>query len=91
VRTRETLQGCYVIQTTHVDYDAERIWALYMTLTRVEAAFRALKSDLGLRPVRHQGDNRTRAHLFVSVLAYHLLASIERTMHRVFPAGLPEF
>ena len=81
VRTRETLQGCYVIQTTHVDYDAERIWALYMTLTRVEAAFRALKSDLGLRPVRHQGDDRTRAHLFVSVLAYHLLASIERTMH----------
>jgi len=81
VRTHETLQGCYVIQTTHVDYDAERIWALYMTLTRVEAAFRALKSDLGLRPVRHQGGNRTRAHLFVSVLAYHLLASIERTMH----------
>lgn len=42
------------IQTTHLDYDAERIWALYMTLTRVEAAFRALKSDLGLRPVRIQ-------------------------------------
>jgi transposase len=80
VTTRETLQGCYVIQTTHVDYDAERIWGLYMTLTRVESAFRALKSDLGLRPIRHQGDNRTRAHLFVSVLAYHILASIEQTL-----------
>jgi transposase len=80
VKTRETLQGCYVIQTTHVDYDAERIWGLYMTLTRVESAFRALKSDLGLRPIRHQGDDRTRAHLFVSVLAYHILASIERTL-----------
>jgi len=80
VKTRTALQGCYVIQTTHLDYDADRIWGLYMTLTRVEAAFRALKSDLGLRPIWHQGDDRTRAHLFVSVLAYHILASIERTL-----------
>ena len=47
---------------------------------KVEAAFKALKSDLGLRPVRHHGDDRTRAHLFVSVLAYHLLAAIERSL-----------
>ena len=80
VKTRDALQGCYVIQTTHLDYDADQIWGLYMTLTRVEAAFRALKSDLGLRPIWHQGDDRTRAHLFVSVLAYHILASIERTL-----------
>jgi transposase len=80
VRTRETLQGCYVISTTHQDLDAEQIWNLYMSLARVEAAFKTLKSDLGLRPVRHHGDDRTRAHLFVSVLAYHLLASIERTL-----------
>lgn len=51
-----------------------------ITLAWVEAAFKALKSDLGLRPVRHHGEDRTRAHLFVSVLAYHLLASIERTL-----------
>ncbi len=80
VQTRKTLQGCYVIQTTHLDYDAERIWGLYMTLTQVEAAFHALKSDLGLRPVRHHGADRTRAHLFVSVLAYHVLACIERAL-----------
>jgi transposase len=80
VQTRETLQGCYVISTTHLDLDAERVWNLYMSLARVEAAFKALKSDLGLRPVRHHSDDRTRAHLFVSVLAYHLLASIERTL-----------
>lgn len=79
--TREILQGCYVLQTTHLDLEPERIWSLYMTLSRVEAAFKALKSDLGLRPIRHHGDPRTRAHLFISVLAYHLLASIERTLH----------
>lgn len=80
VRSREVLQGCYVIATTHLDLDAERIWNLYMSLARVEAAFKALKSDLGLRPIRHHGDERTRAHLFVSVLAYHLVAAIERTL-----------
>ena len=80
IQARETLQGCYVISTTHLDLDADRIWSLYMSLARVEAAFKALKADLGLRPVRHHGDDRTRAHLFVSVLAYHLLASVERTL-----------
>ena len=47
-----------------------------MTLTRVEEAFRALKSDLGLRPVYHQLARRTSAHLFISVLAYHLYGAI---------------
>jgi len=79
-QTRGVLQGCYVIQTTHLDFDAERIWSLYVILTRVESAFRSLKSDLGLRPVRHHGGDRTRAHLFVSVLAYHVLACIERSL-----------
>lgn len=69
--------GCYVIETSHRDMPATEIWHLYMTLTRVEGAFRALKSDLGLRPVYHQGPERTRGHLFISVLAYHILAAIE--------------
>jgi transposase len=79
-QTRETRQGCYVIRTTHVDLEAARIWKLYMMLTRVEGSFRALKSDLGFRPVRHHGEKRTKGHLFISVLAYHLLAAVERTL-----------
>ena len=75
VRTETT--GAYVIETTHTDLPASGIWSLYTTLTRVEAAFRSLKTDLGLRPVFHHTADRTRAHLFVSVLAYHLLADIE--------------
>ncbi|MHB1732291.1 hypothetical protein [Ferrimicrobium acidiphilum] len=51
-----------------------------MTLTRVENAFRSLKSDLGLRPVYHQLATRTAAHLFISVLGYHLLSAIELTL-----------
>jgi transposase len=79
-QARETRQGCYVIRTTHIDMEPARIWQLYMTLTRVESAFRALKSDLGFRPIRHHGELRTQGHLFISVLAYHLLASIERSL-----------
>jgi transposase len=51
-----------------------------MQLTRVESAFQDLKSELGLRPVYHQKSNRTEAHLFIGVLAYHLLNSIEFTL-----------
>ena len=56
---------------------AKEVWRLYTTLTKIEAAFRALKTDLGVRPVYHQLADRTKGHLFISVLAYHLLVSIE--------------
>jgi transposase len=51
-----------------------------MTLTNVEYSFRSLKTDLGLRPVYHQNAKRTEGHLFISVLAYHLLINIERRL-----------
>ena len=77
---RTLLTGCYVIETTHKHLSATEIWRQYMTLTRVEAAFRDLKTDLGIRPVYHQNAERTQAHLFIGVLAYHLLISIEHTL-----------
>jgi len=46
-------------------------------LTRVESAFRSLKSSLGLRPNFHQNEDRADAHMFISVLAYHILHTIE--------------
>jgi len=79
---RSTLTGCYVIETSHREFNAKEIWELYTTLVRVEDAFRDLKTDLGLRPVHHQLEERTEAHLFISVLAYHLLISIERELRR---------
>ncbi|MDA8226928.1 MAG: IS1634 family transposase [Desulfitobacterium hafniense] len=79
---RSTLTGCYVIETSHRELEAKEIWGIYTTLVRVEDAFRDLKTDLGLRPVHHQLEERTEAHLFISVLAYHLLISIERELQR---------
>ncbi|MHB1627726.1 MAG: hypothetical protein ACYCVB_05025 [Bacilli bacterium] len=63
---RATLTGCYVIETSHRHLEAKEVWDLYTTLTRVEDAFRALKSELGIRPIYHQLAGRTQAHLFVS-------------------------
>ena len=77
---RSTLTGCYVIETSYQDMQAEEIWELYNTLTQVEYAFRSLKTDLGMRPVYHHQADRTRGHLFISVLAYHLLICIENQL-----------
>ena len=76
------LHGTYVIETVLKDKSAEDIWTLYMTLTRVEEAFRCMKSDLGTRPVYHQIARRTKGHLFISILAYHLLINIEYKMNK---------
>jgi transposase len=76
-RQRPIFAGCYVIETNKAGMNAIDIWQDYITLTRVESAFRDLKSELGLRPVYHQNAGRTQAHLFLSVLAYHLLVGIE--------------
>ncbi len=77
---KELLYGCYVITTTHNDLSASEIWHLYTTLTKVENAFKSLKSNLGLRPVFHHGKDRTKAHLFISVLSYHLMSAIEESL-----------
>ena len=77
---RNILTGCYVIETTHSDMDAADILKSYHGLARVEAAFSSLKTDLGLRPVYHHKEDRCRALLFISVLAYHLLNTIELSL-----------
>ena len=79
---RESLQGCYVIESSDKNLSEKEIWHLYMTLTKVESSFRALKTELGIRPIYHQKPERTKAHLFISVLAYHLLISIEYQLHQ---------
>lgn len=78
----EKIYGCYVIETTHTKLNATEIWNLYMSLTNVESSFKALKSELGLRPIFHQNEDRTRGHLFISVLAYHLLNTIETDLSK---------
>jgi transposase len=70
--------GSYYLRSSRSDLEAKELWSLYIMLNRVEDSFRCLKSDLGLRPVYHQKDKRMEGHLFISVLAYHLLASLQK-------------
>ena len=77
---RSRFSGSYYLRSSRSDLDAKELWSLYMMLNRVEDSFRYLKSDLGLRPVYHQKDKRMEGHLFISVLAYHLLASIQKRL-----------
>ena len=74
----KTLDGGYVLKSDRQDLTADEIWRTYILLTRVEAAFRAMKSPLAERPVFHQLQHRTQTHIFLCVLAYHLLVAIEK-------------
>jgi hypothetical protein len=77
----DSLFGCYVLRTCSQRLsEATDWWHLYMTLARAENGFRALKSDLGLRPIRHQLADRAKSHILISVLAYHLLQFIAFTL-----------
>jgi transposase len=77
----EKLDGSYLLKTDRSDLDPEEAWCIYSLLTRAEAAFSDMKSPLSERPIFHQLKNRVRAHIFLCVLAYHLLVAIEKTLH----------
>lgn len=68
--------GVYCLRTNIQEWDEKQLWETYIMLTELEATFRSLKTDLGLRPVYHQKEDRVTAHLFISLLAYHVVHSI---------------
>lgn len=74
--TKSEFPGCYVIETDKRTLTGKQIWDFYMKLSEVEASFRAMKSQLGTRPIYHQKDERIESHLFISVLAYAIMKSI---------------
>ena len=76
----ERLDGSYLLKTNVEDVDGEEIWRIYTMLTRVEDAFRDMKSPLSERPIFHQIERRVDTHIFLCVLAYHLMSAIEKTL-----------
>lgn len=76
----QNLDGNYLLKTTRHALSDNEIWRMYVMLTRVEAAFRNLKTDLKLRPNFHQKKYRVEGHVFITILAYHLLHSIEHKL-----------
>ncbi len=75
---RETArEGSYVLRTDRLDLADKEIWSIYTMLGQIEYAFLCMKSSLGLRPNFHQKEERVDTHMFISVVAYHLLHVIE--------------
>jgi transposase len=68
--------GVYCLRSNETSWTPEQMWRTYIMLTDLEAVFRSLKSELGLRPIFHSKDARSEAHLFISVLAYQLVQII---------------
>jgi len=75
-------EGSYVLRTDRLDLSDNEIWETYAMLQQIEYAFKSMKSSLGLRPNFHQIEKRVDTHMFISVLAYHLLHIIEYRLHQ---------
>ena len=76
-----THPGVYCLRSSQTDWDEDTLWRTYTTLTDVEAVFRALKSELGLRPIYHRKPARANGHLFITVIAYQLVQVIRSRLH----------
>ena len=72
--------GVYCLRTNIPDWSEEQLWTTYTMLTEIEATFRSLKTDLGLRPVYHHKENRVTGHLFITILAYHLVHTLRHQL-----------
>jgi hypothetical protein len=88
-----THPGVYCLRSNELIWDASTLWRTCTMLTDLEAVFRSLKSELGLRPVFHHTEARNEGHLFITVLAYQLVQAIRRKMEeagkRQNPPGCP--
>ena len=73
-------KGAYLLRTNCEETDPALLWKWYIQLTQAEAAFRTAKSDLGLRPVFHQKQDRVQAHILVCFLALALWRTLEQWM-----------
>jgi hypothetical protein len=74
--------GCYLLRSNVSDWSDEDLWKAYIQLTEAEAAFRIHKSDLSIRPIWHQKENRVLAHILVCFLAYVLWKTLAALCQR---------
>jgi len=79
---RESREGAYLLRTNLPAGSAEELWSKYMQLTEAEASFRALKSELSIRPLFHQKEPRVKAHVMVAFLGYALRVTLKHLLKR---------
>ena len=89
LKEAELRDGHYLLRTNLVAEDPAVLWDRYMQLTQIEAAFKCLKSDLGIRPIHHQLEHRVDAHILVAFLAYCLTVTLKHRLQRLAPGLTP--
>lgn len=77
---QQAREGAYLLRTNLPAGDPEQLWKSYIQLTEAEAAFRALKSELAIRPIFHQLEHRTKAHVLVAFLGYALWVTLKHLL-----------
>ena len=82
---REAREGTYLLRTNLQAETGEQMWSKYMQLTEAEASFRALKSELSIRPLFHQLEPRVKAHVMVAFLGYALWVTLKHLLQRRAP------
>ena len=86
----ELQDGHYLLRSNLLEEDPAVLWQRYIQLMQIEAAFKTLKSELGLRPIYHQLEQRVEAHIFVAFLAYCLLVTLKNRLHALAPGLTPK-
>jgi hypothetical protein len=89
LRTAELRDGHYLLRSNLAGEDPAVLWNRYVQLTQVEAAFKTMKSELGLRPIYHHIEKRVEAHILVAFLAYCLTVTLKQRLQAVAPGLTP--
>jgi hypothetical protein len=85
LQAAEFEDGHYLLRSNLIEEDPAVLWERYIQLTQIEAAFKALKSEMGLRPIYHQLGHRVEAHIFIAFLAYCLLVTLKNRLQALAP------
>ena len=90
LKAAELQDGHYLLRSNLVGENPAVLWERYVQLTQIEAAFKAMKSELGIRPIYHQLGHRVEAHIFVAFLAYCLLTTLRNRLQALAPGLTPK-
>jgi transposase len=89
LREARRREGAYLLRSNIAADDPAHLWSLYLHLVEIEQVFKELKSDLAIRPIHHQLENRIEAHIFVAFLAYGLMVTLKQRLKALAPGLTP--
>jgi len=89
LKAAEQRDGHYLLRSNLTGEDPAVLWTRYVQLTQIESVFRSLKSELSIRPIRHQLEHRADAHILIAFLAYCLQVTLKNRLMMHAPGLTP--